>query len=357
MSTLQLGRPVAQDDRIQLSEIRRAVMADDSPFGLQGLARETLTILKPECIGPLAATLAVCGRPEQIRDLEFTQRILARHVDWQNEYQVVHLIERSLWIDGHSDLVMQLTRNPSRLPDNPPRKILAALSQAIEIHPQSTVWYGVPLFGDQLNAEGLPVPLTASEVRAEAERRIATAQRHALRWGWLYRTAFRAMCVPSNIAQGCRALSQRWNLAMQNCRKYLQRARRDSRLRNRARIVAESEYCRMGQSFTRIPAHTTSLGLISEQTAVSIRAAHEAIFSRLPSAEKLVPLVAGGVPLAIHGVMWTSVAPVLTTSMTIVACDPFLFVELPDEPGKLRFLGHWYWQGATRGRQKLHLHV
>jgi hypothetical protein len=43
--------------------------------------------------------------------------------------------------------------------------------------------------------------------------------------------------------------------------------------------------------------------------------------------------------------------------MTIVACDPFLFIELPDEPGKFRFLGHWYWQGPPKGKQKLHLHV
>jgi hypothetical protein len=357
MSTLLVGRPAAQHDRIQTDDIRRALMADDSPFGLQGLMRDTLTILKPDYIGRLAAMLAICGRPEQSRDPEFVQQILARHPEWQHEYQVVHLIERSLWFAGQSDLVMQLTRNPSRLPDNPPPSILAAMSQAIAQHPQSTVWYGVPLFGEQVNADGLPIPLTAAEVRAEAANRIATAQQHALRWGWLHRAAYRASCVPSAVVQDCKTTIRRWNQALEKCRKYWRRAQRDARLRNRARIVATSEYCRMGESFTRIPAHTTSLGLISEQTAISIRAAHEAVFSRLPSGETLAPLVAGGVPLAIHGVMWTSVAPVLTTSMTIVACDPFLFIELPDEPGKLRFLGHWYWQGETHGRQKLHLHV
>jgi hypothetical protein len=50
-------------------------------------------------------------------------------------------------------------------------------------------------------------------------------------------------------------------------------------------------------------------------------------------------------------------APLIFVPLTVVACDPFLFVELPDEPGKLRHLGHWYWQTQPEGGQKLHLHA
>ena len=49
--------------------------------------------------------------------------------------------------------------------------------------------------------------------------------------------------------------------------------------------------------------------------------------------------------------------PLLFIPLTVVSCDPFLFVELREEPGKLRHIGHWYWQKRDGGRDKLHLHV
>lgn len=52
-----------------------------------------------------------------------------------------------------------------------------------------------------------------------------------------------------------------------------------------------------------------------------------------------------------------SLFPVPSSVMTILECDPFLFVELPHEPDRLRFLGHWYWQEQPRGKTKLHLHA
>jgi hypothetical protein len=53
----------------------------------------------------------------------------------------------------------------------------------------------------------------------------------------------------------------------------------------------------------------------------------------------------------------TATTATIIVPLTIVSADPFLFIELPDEPGKLRHLGHWYWQGPVQGNRKLHLHA
>jgi hypothetical protein len=50
------------------------------------------------------------------------------------------------------------------------------------------------------------------------------------------------------------------------------------------------------------------------------------------------------VGLAILPMMALQVVPLFLAPAAVIACDPFLFIELPDEPGKLRMLGHWYWQ-------------
>ncbi|HEY4262771.1 MAG TPA: hypothetical protein VGM98_21610 [Schlesneria sp.] len=73
-----------------------AEFEDDSPFGLQGLMRESVRILKPECVTRLAITLALRGTRRQIRDMNFVNRVLSYDPSWLDEYQVVHLIERSL---------------------------------------------------------------------------------------------------------------------------------------------------------------------------------------------------------------------------------------------------------------------
>lgn len=346
--------PVRHRNPILSSDIRQAVMEDDSPFGVQGLVREKLRILKPECIGPLAATLALVGKPEQIRDDAFVAQVLAERSDWLAEYQVVHLIEKSLWIDGHSDLVMTLTRDPSQIPDHPPREIIDAMSQAILIHPQSTVWYGEPLFSDRLNAEGLPIPLTAAEVLCEAEERVKAAQRNALRWRWLYRAANEIRKMPYAAWRFGRACGQRVRESVESCRDYYRRAQRDARNRERAKILADSEYCRYGQSYTKIPEHTTLLGLASEQVTVS----NDGFISQqILKLEDMSPLLTGAAPVMLETIGLVSIAPLLITPLMIIPCDPFLFIELPGESGKLRFLGHWYWQGQPHGKQKLHLHV
>lgn len=46
-----------------------AELEDDSPFGLQGLLRENIQILKPDCVTRLAITLALRGTNRQIRDM------------------------------------------------------------------------------------------------------------------------------------------------------------------------------------------------------------------------------------------------------------------------------------------------
>ena len=326
-----------------------AEFEDSSPFGLQGLARNSLQILKPDCITRLAVTLALRATHAQLLDDAYIHRVLSWHPDWVEEYQVVHLIERSLWIQGHSDLVMTMTRNPSQIPDNPPPKIKEALSRAYLLHPDSTIWYGVPLFGPETNAEGLPIPVTATEVRAEATRRIQAARDHALRWGWMYRAAVKAAQVPTMCWHLGLRVRNRVEQARQGAAKYWAKCRQDARRRARAIYQAESERCRFGKSHIEIPEHRTWLGQSLETACVMLELmAYQA--SVAGSASPFLGLVAAPVAIA-------KFAPLLFIPLTVVSCDPFLFVELPDEPGKLRHLGHWYWQKQNEGTDKLHLHV
>lgn len=320
-----------------------------SPFGLQGLSRDTVQILKPNCIERLAITLAVRGTHEQVRDPEFVKRQLSYRPEWQDEYQIVHLVEKSLWLQGHSDLVMTMTRNPAQVPDNPPQKVLDALSRAYVMHPEATVWYGVPLFSDEKNAEGLPIPVTEKEVRFEAERRIAAAQQHALRWGWLYRSAMSAIRLPSRCWHFSKSVFGHFYQSGVKVADYVRRARRETRERVRAQIIAELERCRWGCSDTVVPEHTTTLGRGIETATLMMEILHY----QTTLLGKIAPFLSTAItPIAI-----ASFIPKLIIPLTVMSVDPFLFVELPEEPGKLRHIGHWYWQGEGWGKKKLHLHV
>jgi len=334
--------PLYVEPSLSSSEVDCSSFEDQSPFGLQGLKRETLRILKSGFISRLAISLALRGTRDQIRDPAFVDRILSYHPEWQDEYEVIHLIEKSLWIQGRSDLVMTLTKNPAQIPDNPPPRILQALTHAYALHPKSTIWYCVPLFGDLKNEEGLPIPVTAAEVRTEAARRIRAAQTHALRWRWLYRSLLGAAQIPTRCYYFGRRVAGRIQGIRDRVNLYVKRAREDARRRDRAAFEAERERLKTGRSTTVIPDHRTWLGVGLE----SVNQSYELVEYR---ASLLGTLAA---PLAI-----AKFAPLLITPITIMSADPFLFVELPDEPGKLRHLGHWYWQEQERGGPKLHLHV
>ena len=326
-----------------------AVFEDASPFGIQALMRDELQILKDDCVSRLAVILSTKGTRAQIRDPEFVNRTLARYPEWVEEYRVVHLIEKSLWINGQSDLVMTLARNPSQIPDNPPEEIQGTLAKAHMIHPDGTIWYGVPLFGDETTPDGLPIPLTAAQVRTEHRRRIAAAQRHALRWGWIYRIGVAAAKLPS---RGWHLAQAGWLMVKavgHGVAEYGRRAERDTKRRAKARAEAEREYCRYGRTWTVIPEHTTELGRMRDST-LATAAYVQAGVQRLA-----VPAIVA--QAALTGVSIASLVPTLLIPLTVIPCDPFLFIELPGEPGKLRFLGHWYWQGKVHGQQKLHLHV
>ena len=345
LEQLDFSQPLPPDFRPRPSQ----EIENDTPFGLQGFARDLIKILKPNCIERLAVTLSMRGTHQQIKDLEFVRRQLSFHPEWQDEYQVVHLVEKSLWLQGQSDLVMTMTKNPAKVPDNPPEKVLDALSRAYTLHPDATIWYGVPLFSDETNSEGLPIPVTRSEVEAEAERRILAAQKHALRWGWMYRAALQAILFPSRC----------WNWGRMGCDRvysmatglvnYWKRARRDSRNRAKAAIMAELERCRYGCSQTIVPEHGTFLGRTIDFAAAMM----EVIEAQVSMIAYFTPFAASaGVPLAI-----ASFIPKVIIPLTVVSIDPFLFVELPEEPGNLRHIGHWYWQTEKRGTKKLHVHV
>lgn len=324
-------------------------LEDSSPFGLQGLAKKKIRIIKPESITRFAVNLALCGARKQIQDPKFVSGHLKSHPEWYDEYRIVHLIEQSLWIQGRNDLVMTLTRNPKRIPDNPPPKVKQALLEARMYHRDATIWYGVPLFGDQKNADGLPIPVTADEVCLEARRRIEAAQKLALRWFW----CFRIFMVFASIAVFCcqfgLAVKRRIRSICHGIAQYWKRCREDARRRDRARYTAEWEYGRNGYATTIVPEHRTWLGKGLEATRVIF----ELTILGAPVAETVSSFVgAAATPLIV-----AKFVPLLFVPMVVVSCDPFLFVELREEPGKLRHIGHWYWQKRESGRDKLHLHV
>ena len=331
---------------------------DDSPFGLQGLRRETLTLLKTDALKPLAASLALTAPRQQIKDPHVSEKLLARNTNWVDEYRVIHLIEQSLWFEGRQDFVMQMTRNPSQIPDNPPAEIREALAKAYTLHPEATVWYGVPLFGDEKNANGLPVPLTAAQVRNEAERRILAAQEHALRMGWIYRSLLQIRRLPQRFRQSVR---RKWLAVKEVWQRFVteyQQARKDAQRRSRAAARAQFEYVRTGRSATIIPQHTTRLGKFAAIAASSLVRMESQLDSSAMMTEEFIEnhryAFAG---VAVLPVMALQVLPLFLAPAAVVACDPFLFIELPDEPGKLRMIGHWYWQPQPNGRETLHVHV
>jgi len=320
-----------------------AGLDESSPFGLQGLMRDALRILNPEAIGQLAFALAVRGTRKQIRDEDFVEKVLANRADWLSEFRVVHLVEKSLWINGQSDLVMSLTPNPSQIPDQPPSQVTDILTRAYVLHPAATIWYGVPCFSNQMNAQGLPIPLTADEIRMEHQNRIRTAQEHALRWRWFYRALLHGPAKVQQVASRTRfALGQ----IGANLVGTVKQARQDAKRRQQARHCAYVEYARTGRCFTEIPDHSTALGEYASLGIRSVRFAYRVL---------RIPAMAGGAGFVPYGI-WTSI-PMLPVFLPIIPLDPFLFIELPEEPGKLRFLGHWYWQRTDHQHQKLHLHV
>jgi hypothetical protein len=331
---------------------------DNSPFGLQGLKRETLTLLKTNAVKPFAASLALSGPRQQIKDPEVAEKLLARNSQWLDEYRVIHLIERSLWFEGRNDFVMQMTRNPSQIPDNPPAEIREALAKAYTLHPEATVWYGVPLFGEEKNADGLPIPLTAVQVRDEAERRLSAAREHALRMGWFYRSLLRISRLPQMFRQTVRrkwlGIQGHWHRFMTEYRQ----ARKDAQRRSRAAAYAQFEYFRTGRSKTIIPKHTTRIGKMAAIAAASLVRMETGLeHSAVMTEEFIEKHQYAAVGIAVLPVMALQVLPLFLAPAAVIACDPFLFIELPDEPGKLRMIGHWYWQPQPNGRETLHVHV
>ena len=327
---------------------------DSSTFGLQGLQRESLTVLQANAVKPFAASLALSQSHAQIKDRAGLDAQLAKHPGWVDEYRIVHLIEKSLWFDGRSDFVMQMMRNPSRIPDNPPAEIRSALGRAYACHPDATVWYGVPLFGEETNAEGLPIPLTAAQVREEAEQRLTAAQNHALRMGWYYRLLRRIRRLPQSVRQRIRRDWQRTKAGWHRLASDYRQAKKDAQRRSRAATRAKLEYARTGKVTTVIPEHSTRIGKLASSLAQMESKLDQTALLTADFIENQRFAAAG---LAVLPVMALQVAPLFLAPAAVVACDPFLFIELPDEPGKLRMIGHWYWQPQPNGRENLHVHV
>jgi hypothetical protein len=333
-------------------------LEDSSPFGVQGLSRESIQMLKATSIKPLAAALALSGTREQIRDPALMQKILARNESWAEDFCIVRLIERSLWFSGQSDFVMRMMKNPSQIPDNPPAEVQAALTKAYALHPDATVWYGVPLFGDVVTSDGLPVPLTASQVKQESLRRLAAAQDHAASMGWLYRSLLRLNRLPGQCRDSIRSrIAKIWR-SWERSKAEFRQARKDAKTRARAMARARFEYYRTGKVTTVVPEHSTRVGGLAAKAARSLATLEQSVGRSVSFTEEFMDRHSSSATgLAVLPFMALQIVPLFVVPATLVAFDPFLFIELPDEPGKLRMLGHWYWQQMEDGTSKLHVHV
>lgn len=330
---------------------------DCSPFGLQGLRRESIVLLKTEAVKQVAAALALGGARQKTDAAGLLSGLFERNPHWIEEYRVIHLIERSLWFEGRCDFVMQMIRNPSQIPDNPPAEIREALATAYTLHPEATVWYGIPLFGELKNSDGLPIPLTASQVREEAARRVLSAQNYASRLGWLYRTLWRIQRLPLSCRQICR---RKWLAARGSLTRLVwefRRARIDAKRRNRAAVRAQLEYARTGKSTTIVPEHTTRLGKVASRAAVTLGQVENHLEMAAAKTEEFFENHRyAAASVAVLPAIALQALPLFLAPAAIAACDPFLFIELPSEPGKLRMIGHWYWQ-PRNGSEMLHVHV
>jgi hypothetical protein len=327
-------------------------LEDASPYGLQGLSRGKLSVLKPDCVTSLAITLALQGSRKQIRDPGFVAEVLKQNPGWQQEFQIVHLIEKSLWIQGRSDLVMSMLKNPSFIPDNPPDTVTQTLINAYFKHSHATVWYGVPLFGEEKTPSGLPIPLSAQEVKSEAERRIKIAQQHALRWGWLYQSLAAGAAIPALILQGFVNTGTSISNKYTGLKQWIVRLRKNARRKQRRKLLNQFQYCRYGTENFINPYQDmsdTDKFVLDAIEATSIAAMNAAGLTGQLTLYT-APLGATG-----WGVYFTYIS--LYIPLTMIPIDPFLFIELKDEPGKLRHLAHWYWQEHANGKRTLHLHL
>jgi hypothetical protein len=208
------------------------------------------------------------------------------------------------------------------------------------------VWYAVPLFGDETTEDGLPIPLSAQEVREENRRRIRTAQSRAMKYGWLYKLALRAVGLPFAMKRLMSEFGRHMQAEVAYTREWFRQMRRDSQRRRWARALQEMEYMRYGRIKTQIPEPTTLVGRAAARALSAAEIAHQ-------------KMSAHGTLMGVSSatLAMSQIIPMIFVPMTVSSFDPFLFVELPDEPGKLRHIGHWYWQGPVSGDRKLHLHV
>ncbi len=135
-------------------------------------------------------------------------------------------------------------------------------------------------------------------------------------------------------------------------------ARKDAKNRARAKARADFEYFRTGKSTTVVPEHSTRMGQYASRAAQSLLSMEQRLGRSADFTEEFLERHSySAVGLAILPMMALQVVPLFLAPAAVIACDPFLFIELPDEPGKLRMLGHWYWQQQADGSKKLHVHV
>jgi hypothetical protein len=184
------------------------------------------------------------------------------------------------------------------------------------------------------------------------------AQKHAEGLGWFYRMLLRINRMPQTCRQAVHVEVLKIKSLWQRTVTEYRMARKDAQGRARAQARADFEYYRTGKSTTVVPEHSTRMGQYASRAAQSLLKMEHRLGRSADFTEEFMERHSyAAVGLAILPMMALQVVPLFLAPAAVIACDPFLFIELPDEPGKLRMLGHWYWQQQADGSKKLHVHV
>ena len=145
------------ESTIQLSDIRpywqetaRASKPDLSPcvptpeFGRLGVWGEKIRVAKPGAMISIVHWLAI-NRQRGESHHALWQRCLADRSDLFTDFQTVSLDKPSFFLPAE-DVTFTVARNPSQIPDNPPRGVLLRHWEAMEQYPRATHFYLEPIF-------------------------------------------------------------------------------------------------------------------------------------------------------------------------------------------------------------------
>ena len=319
MSATLAARRQSATTPVRPSVVRTQIvpLVDACPFQPYAKLGRNVHALKPSGIEAMADWWAATDLPTPN---DAFAAALQAHPQWFDSYTLISAFDRSLMLPGHQNLVMHLVEDPTQIPDRPPTSIIERLLVAERMYPTAKIYYAEPVFAVSSDPSKLPVPMTENAFLCEAGQRILKAQALAKRWAWYYWAVRCAKALDSKYDAWCKS-------------------------HEIARIKAEME------GIERLTKD------VSEITA-----RHGEGMGRTITPPEMMRLMEFERRLLVRRLKSSTPDTVLSLSMEaqldiiMRRIDPLLLLELPEEPGKLRLIGHWFWH-KTNGKECLHLHL